>query len=195
MYIDHSAPGQLLLDAEEIYTSVCGFFLPTPGSNVTVNSLSQKKQSNSNDFDCKPSSLDLQHEAIPVTFDWQISSVVPNEIQSHIKTIIALAISRHSLIIDDDVSGPSTDCKYYSESVLSRLFLNYGVLPVRFMVSRDGSLFFSYSDRITGSELRIEVDNELDAVAVLSRGKEVIDSAILENDDGEIELIKKFQTI
>ena len=90
---------------------------------------------------------------------------------------------------NEGVDPPSDACKTYSRQVLRRLFDTYGIIPYKITVSKDGGVFAAYKSANTKNILRIEVDNELDVVAVVTDGSSILDSGLLEEDDREQSLI------
>jgi len=93
---------------------------------------------------------------------------------------------------DEGVDPPSASCTQYSRQVLRRLFDTYGIIPYKITVSKDGGIFAAYKAPSNKNILRIEVDNELDVVAVVSDGDSILDSGLLEADDLEQSLINTF---
>lgn len=93
---------------------------------------------------------------------------------------------------EEGVEAPSPACHQYSLQVLRRLFDSYGIIPYKITVSKDGGVFAAYKTPQSKNILRIEVDNELDVVAVVSDGDSILDSGLLEADDLEQSLINRF---
>jgi len=92
----------------------------------------------------------------------------------------------------DGTEEPSPDCLTWSLQVLCRLFDNYGLIPYKIVPSKEGGVFAAYKHPTNQNILRIEVDNELDVVAVVSDGQSVLESGLLEDDDSERSLIECF---
>lgn len=83
----------------------------------------------------------------------------------------------------EGVENPTDACRMYAQSLLRRLYGEYNLIPYKASISKDGGLYAAYrsaSGRIT---LRVEIDNELDAVAVVTNGSEILNSGLLDDDD------------
>lgn len=94
--------------------------------------------------------------------------------------------------MEEGIENPTSDCRYFTLNLLSRLSTEFGIIPYKVAFSKEGGLFAAYrSDN--GNVLRIEVDNELDAVAVVSDGIEILDSGLLEADDLERGILNAFK--
>ena len=89
---------------------------------------------------------------------------------------------------------PLSDCLEWSLQVLCRLFDNYGLIPYKIMPTKEGGVFAAYKNPLNGNVLRVEVDNELDVVAVVSDGQSILESCLLEDDDMERSLINTFDS-
>jgi hypothetical protein len=95
----------------------------------------------------------------------------------------------------EGVEEPSEDCIMYAGTILRRLFENYDLIPYKTSVSKDGGIFAAYRSPHNKNILRVEVDNELDAVAVVTDGAEILSSGLLEGDDTEHSIIRSLTRI
>jgi predicted DNA-binding antitoxin AbrB/MazE fold protein len=112
-------------------------------------------------------------------------------VEKHLQALIA-HLSMPKSWIDEQIEGPTDECKRYSLQVVRRWFLAYGLIPYKITISKDGGVFAAYKNPHNNRILRIEVDNDLDVVAVVSDGEAILDSGLLEGDDREQSLLGSF---
>jgi hypothetical protein len=96
---------------------------------------------------------------------------------------------------DEGIEEPSDDCKIYARTVFRRLFDQFGLIPYKTSISKDGGLYAAYRSACGRNTLRIEIDNELDAVAVVSDGAAILSSGLLEGDDDERSIVDALNRI
>ena len=93
----------------------------------------------------------------------------------------------------EGVEPPSQPCVEAALGLSRRLFAEYGIIPYKVTASKEGGVYLAYKSPANSNILRIEVDNELDVVAVVSDGKAILASAVLENDATEADIIRSIQ--
>lgn len=113
------------------------------------------------------------------------------QIQSHMQSMLENAKMPNSWV-EEGIEEPTDDCKYYTLTLLSRLNVEFGLIPYKVAVSKEGGMFAAYRRVDNGNIMRVEIDNELDAVAVVSDGSRILDSGILESDDLEKGIVDAF---
>jgi hypothetical protein len=84
--------------------------------------------------------------------------------------------------IEEGVESPTAECMKHSFFVINRLFETYGILPYKITMSKEGGIFAAYKNPRNKNILRLEVDNELDVVAVVSDGVAISQSGILQGE-------------
>ena len=89
------------------------------------------------------------------------------------------------------VEHPSPDCIHWTKQVLGRLATKYGIKPSKVAYSIEGGIFVAYISDDGATVLNLEIDNDIDVIAVLSRGNKVIGSVVIENEN-EKEIIDAF---
>jgi hypothetical protein len=97
--------------------------------------------------------------------------------------------------IEEGVESPTAECMKHSFFVINRLFETYGILPYKITMSKEGGIFAAYKNPRNKNILRLEVDNELDVVAVVSDGVAISQSGILGGDDRECSIIDAFDRL
>lgn len=80
----------------------------------------------------------------------------------------------------------------YAGVLLRRIFDEYGLIPFKTAYSKDGGIFAAYRNHLNQNILRIELDNELDAVAVVSDGVSILNSAVLDAGEDEYFVMANF---
>jgi hypothetical protein len=93
----------------------------------------------------------------------------------------------------EGVEPPAGECVESALALSRRLFTAYGIIPYKVTASKEGGVYLAYKSPANSNILRIEVDNELDVVAVVSDGKSILASGVLEDDRAEAEIIGSFQ--
>lgn len=93
------------------------------------------------------------------------------------------------------VEVPTEDCKIYARSLLRRLYNQYELIPYKTSISKDGGLYAAYRGSPGRNTLRVEIDNELDAIAVVTDGSAILNSGLLEGDDDERAVISALNSI
>jgi hypothetical protein len=94
---------------------------------------------------------------------------------------------------DEGVAEPTDDCRRVSLMLAERLFHTHGLLPVKVVASRQEGIYLSYKAPFRGCTLGIEIDNELDAVAVVADAHGTLASAPFEGEDAD-RLLRLFFT-
>lgn len=83
--------------------------------------------------------------------------------------------------------APTQDACRFARQFLQGLFSSYGIIPYKVTHSKEGGIYAAYrSPRDSGVLLRVEIDNELDVVATVSRNKEIVASGFFESDEAGI---------
>lgn len=86
---------------------------------------------------------------------------------------------------DDGVAEPTDDCRRACLELAERLFNKHGLLPAKVVASRQEGIYLSYKAPFRGRTLEIEIDNELDAVAVVADAHGTLASAPFESEDAD----------
>lgn len=85
----------------------------------------------------------------------------------------------------DGVAEPSADCRQASVELAAQLFSGHGLIPHKIIASRQEGIYLEYKSPQTGRLLGIEVDNELDVVAVVSDAERVHASGVFEGEEAD----------
>jgi|GEM_PF-4143404 len=90
---------------------------------------------------------------------------------------------------EEGVHHPTEECVKQSLKIMLRLFARYGIIPYKSAASREGGTFAAYRASKNNNILRLDVDNELDAVAVVSDGTSVLCSAFIGHDSDKLDTL------
>ena len=142
------------------------------------------QQSNYDEGDMMPGIVELERGLNQL-------SAKNESVQQHLGTLISTASIPKSWH-RDNVQPPSQECRQFSLLLLERLHARYGIIPSKVAVMKEGGLLSLYKSS-SGNTLRVEIDEDLDAVAVVSDGDDVLFSAFLEGDDLEEAAINVFK--
>ncbi len=74
-------------------------------------------------------------------------------------------------------------CVALAARLLARLDATYGLVPSKLAITVEGAIYVAFEDRGVSNRLRIEIDNDLDVVATLSREREIVDSGVFPSDE------------
>jgi hypothetical protein len=149
------------------------------------------------DFSNVDSLADTQEASWEAVSDGSLFAVVDapekdlRPVAAHLESLVDNLVIPHSWRIEG-FDAPTASCLIFSKSILRRLFDNYGFLPYKIAASKEGGVFAAYRTPSGKITLRVEVDNELDVVAVVSDGHQILDSGFLEADDIERSIIDSF---
>ena len=101
---------------------------------------------------------------------------LPDNVARHIaKLVEQITLPPHW--IKEGITPPSSACQNKTIEICERLFREHEILPLLVASSKVGGIYAKYN--IETFDLRIEIDNDLDCVAVASHGKQVVASSYL----------------
>jgi antitoxin (DNA-binding transcriptional repressor) of toxin-antitoxin stability system len=86
---------------------------------------------------------------------------------------------------DEGVAEPTDECRRVCLELAERLFHKYGLLPAKVVASRQEGIYLDYKLPFKDRTLGIEVDNELDAVAVVADANGTLASAAFQGDGSD----------
>ncbi|MCP4336580.1 MAG: hypothetical protein GY679_01880 [Mycoplasma sp.] len=92
----------------------------------------------------------------------------------------------------EGVSTPNKTCKSLTKKVVDSLFLSYSLEPERIAVSMEGGILVNYINYKNENNLSIEIYNDLDIAAIVTKSKKTIKVMDVINEDFE-EIIKAFK--
>jgi prevent-host-death family protein len=92
---------------------------------------------------------------------------------------------------EEGVAEPTEECRRSCLEVTERLVEKHGLLPSKVVASRQGGIYLEYKSPPSGRTLGIEIDNELDAVAVVADTNGTLASAAFEDNEAQ-ELLRIF---
>jgi len=96
---------------------------------------------------------------------------------------------------DEGVADPTDECRRSCLELTEQLFEKHGLLPVKVVASRQEGIYLEYKSPRSGRILGIEVDNELDIVAVVSDANQTLASGAFEAEKAEGLLCIFFDTV
>ena len=86
---------------------------------------------------------------------------------------------------EDGVAEPTEDCRRSCLELTGQLLAKHGMLPSKVVASRQEGIYLEYKSPQSGRTLGIEVDNELDTVAVVSDANQILASAAFDDEEAE----------
>lgn len=110
-------------------------------------------------------------------------------------TQLAYWISSASLSqkwINEGLYQPTVECKELAKNIVSGLYTKYKLYPIRICGTVEEGVFVKYVNHQNKKELSIEIYNDLDIAALLTKGKEIIASKDIV-DESFSEIYRIFQ--
>lgn len=84
----------------------------------------------------------------------------------------------------EQVAEPSVACLAMSRSLVWIVYKEHGIIPLAISPSKVEGVFLKYAKG--DCELRVEIDNEMDIVGCLTKGKEIVASELITDESSEI---------
>lgn len=106
---------------------------------------------------------------------------LPSNIQDHLADFVHDAKFPEQWRVDN-IESPSPDCYRSTLELLKQIYCRYGTLPSKVVATRSSTIYACYRNTRSGFTLRIEVDNDLDATAVVSNGSGQIEAGAFEDE-------------
>ncbi len=74
----------------------------------------------------------------------------------------------------EEIAPPTIECKNKAESTVSKLYKDFHLYPIRISASIEEGMFIKYVNHENKRELSIEIYNDLDIAAIITKNSEVI---------------------
>ncbi|MGO9613841.1 MAG: hypothetical protein ACLPX5_12500 [Dissulfurispiraceae bacterium] len=87
---------------------------------------------------------------------------------------------------DEGIYPPTIDCKNLTRTIVTKLYENYSLYPVRISASVEEGIFLKYLNHSTKRELDIEIYNDFDIAAIITTDKEIIESLDIADESFEM---------
>lgn len=95
--------------------------------------------------------------------------------------------------ISEGIHPPTVESKKLAKSVILKLYKDFSIYPIRISATVEEGTFIKYINRINKLELSIEIYNDMDIAAIITKGKEIITSMDILSMSDFIYLINIFQ--
>lgn len=93
------------------------------------------------------------------------------------------SINLPSKWVVEGIHPPTSECRVLAKSAILRLLKDYQLFPSRISATIEEGVFVNYINHINKLNLSIEVYNDLDVAAIITRDKEIILSADISNEN------------
>jgi hypothetical protein len=93
------------------------------------------------------------------------------------------SISLPNKWIVEGIHPPTLECRKLAKVVVLQLLKNYSIYPSRISATIEEGIFINYINHVDRLDLSIEVYNDLDIAAIVTRDKEIIMSADIANEN------------
>ncbi len=93
----------------------------------------------------------------------------------------------------DGILSPTIICKEETARIVTKLYKNYKIIPLRVSATIEEGTFLKYKDYNSAKELSIEIYNDLDIAAIITQNNRIIRTIDIIDENFE-EVIKIFQT-
>ncbi len=94
--------------------------------------------------------------------------------------------------INEGLYPPTVECKELAKNIVSGLYAEHSLYPIRVSATVEEGVFIKYINHINKKELSIEIYNDLDIAALVTKGKEIIASKDIV-DESFSEIYRIFQ--
>lgn len=85
-------------------------------------------------------------------------------------------------LISENIAPPTIECKNKAQSIVLKLYENHRLYPIRISASVEEGVFIKYTNYINQRDLSIEIYNDSDVVAIVTRNDETITSRDINNE-------------
>ena len=85
--------------------------------------------------------------------------------------------------VEEGIHLPTLECRKLAKSVVLQLLKEHQLYPSRISTTIEEGVFINYINHINKRNLSIEIYNDLDIAAIITRDKEIIISADISNED------------
>lgn len=85
-------------------------------------------------------------------------------------------------LLSENIAPPTIECKNKAQSIVSNLHKNFSLHPIRISASIEEGIFIKYTNYINQRELSIEVYNDLNVAAIITKNDEIITSRDIYNE-------------
>ena len=85
--------------------------------------------------------------------------------------------------VEEGIHPPTLECRKLAKSVVLQLLKEHQLYPSRISATIEEGVFVNYVNHINKRNLSIEIYNDLDIAAIITRDKEIIISADISNED------------
>lgn len=79
-------------------------------------------------------------------------------------------------LLSENIAPPTIECKNKAQSIISKLYRDFSISPIRISASIEEGIFIKYTNYINQQELSIEIYNDLNVAAILTKNNETITS-------------------
>ena len=78
--------------------------------------------------------------------------------------------------ISEGIHPPTVESKKLAKSIILKLYKDFSIYPIRISATVEEGTFIKYINHINKRELSIEIYNDMDIAAIITKGKEIITS-------------------
>lgn len=92
------------------------------------------------------------------------------------------AVTLPERLLSEKIAPPTIECKKKAQSIISILYNDFRLHPLRISASIDEGIFIKYSNYSNQKDLSIEIYNDLSVGAIVTKSKEIITSMDIHNE-------------
>ncbi|MDA1055279.1 MAG: hypothetical protein O3C40_33075 [Planctomycetota bacterium] len=83
----------------------------------------------------------------------------------------------------DNIASPTAQCRQLCLKIARSIFAQYGFIPFKVVASQQEAILLAYKNPRNDKTMRIEVDNDLDTVAVVSNDQKILATGVFEGQE------------
>lgn len=85
-------------------------------------------------------------------------------------------------LLSENIAPPTIECKNKAQSIVSKLHKDFSINPLRISASIEEGIFIKYTNHINQRDLSIEIYNDLNVAAIVTKNDETITSRDIYNE-------------
>lgn len=85
-------------------------------------------------------------------------------------------------LLSENIAPPTIECKNKAQSIILKLYKDFSVHPIRISASIEEGIFIKYTNYKNQRDLSIEIYNDLNVAAIVTKNDETITSRDIYNE-------------
>ena len=104
------------------------------------------------------------------------------------------AVTLPKRLLSENIAPPTIECKNKAQSIISKLYRDFSIHPIRISASIEEGIFIKYTNYSNQRDLSIEIYNDLNVAAIVTENEETIISRDI-YDESFSEIYRMFYSL